>query len=209
MKDSELLVLRKIEGKQTIETVMKQISLSRASALNLLSRLRKKGYVRTEGGGKQKRIYTISTKKIQEGSGLFTLLNKYAKMKVVPSFVHVVHGLYTEENAFIDAIETKDFRILQAAVYLFGHIKDWTKLHKLAKKKHVETIVGALYDFARTVVRTRRMPEHMRQALLRMRSEKKIKILPHTQTDSSQIKAIEHLWNVTLPFSKQDHEEMR
>lgn len=209
MKDYGLLVLRKIEGKQTIETVMKQTSLSKESALNLLSLLRKKGYVRTEGGGKQKRIYTISTKKVQEGTGLFTLLNKYAKLKIVPSFVHIVHGRYTEENALIDAIEVHNFRTLQAAIYLFGHIKDWTKLHKLAKKKHVEPIVGALYDFARTVVRTRRMPEHTRQALLRMRTKKKLKILPHTQTDSSQIKVIEHLWNVKLPFSKQDQEEMR
>lgn len=207
--NQETALLRRLEGKHTLETFMKQTFLTKESALNLLSMLRKKGYVRTEGGGKQKRIYTISTKKVQEGTGLFTLLNKYSKLKVVPSFVHVAHGLYTEENALIDAIETKDFRILQAAVYLFGHIHNWTKLHEFAKKKHLEPIVGVLYDFARTVVRTRRMPEHMRQALLRMRTKKKMKIFPHTQTDSSSIKAIEHLWNVILPFSKQDQEEMR
>ena len=207
--DQEATLLRRIEGKHTIETFMKQTALTKESALNLLSLLRKKGYVRTEGGGKQKRLYTISLKRIQEGTGLFTLLNKYAKIKVVPSFVHIAHGKYTEENALIDAIETKDFRTLQAAIYLFGHITNWTTLHTLAKKKHLEPVVGALYDFARMVVRTRKMPEHVRQSLLRKRPNKKIKLIPHTQTDSSQIKAIEHMWNVTLPFSKQDQEEMR
>ena len=106
--DQEATLLRRIEGKHTIETFMKQTALTKESALNLLSLLRKKGYVRTEGGGKQKRLYTISPKRIQEGMGLFTLLNKYAKIKVVPSFVHIAHGKYTEENALIDAIETKD-----------------------------------------------------------------------------------------------------
>lgn len=207
--DQETALLRRIEGKHTIDTFMKQTLLTRESALNLLSLLRKNGYVKTQGGGKQKRIYTISTKKVQEGNGLFTILNKYAKIQVVPSFVHIVHGKYTEENALIDAIETRDFRILQAAVYLFGHVKKWTTLHKLAKKKHVEPIIGALYDFARTVIRTRRMPEHMHQALLRMRPQKKIEILPHTKTDSQEIKDIEWIWNVMLPFSKQDQEEMR
>ncbi len=207
--DQESALLKRIEGKHTLETFMKKTFLTKESALNLLSLLRKNGYVKTEGGGKQKRIYTISTKKIQQGTGLFTLLNKYAKMQVVPSFVHVVHGKYTEECALIDAIETREFRILQAAVYLFSHIKNWTILHNLAKKKHLEPIIGALYDFARTVTRTRRMPEHMRQALLRVRPKKKIEIVPHTKTDSPQIKAIGNLWNVMLPFSKQDQEEMR
>lgn len=205
----ETTLLRKTEGKHTIDTFMKQTALTKESALNLLCRLRKKGYVRTEGGGKQKRIYTISTKKIQEGKGLFTLLNKYAKIKVVPSFVHIVHGVYTEENALIDAIETKDFRILQAAVYLFGHVKNWTKLHELAKKRHLEPIAGALYDFARLVIRTRKMPENVYHAFLRMRSAKKIELFPYTKTDSPQIKTIENVWNVILPFSKQDMEEMR
>ncbi len=207
--DPESSLLRRIEGKHTLDTVMKETNLTKESALNLLSSLRRKGYVRTEGGGKQKRIYTISPKRMQKGTGLFTLINKYAKVKIVPSFVHIVHGRYREENALIDAIETKDVRTLQAAIYLFAHIKNWTMLHALAKKKHVEPVVGVLYDFARTVTRTRKMPEHVRQALLRMRPKKKIEIVSHTHADSGQINTIEHTWNVALPFSKQDQEEMR
>ncbi len=206
--DEETTLLKRIEGKHTLETFMKQTSLTKKSALNLLSLLRKKGYVRTEGGGKQKRIYTISSRIIQQGEGLFTILNKYSKISVVPPFVHVAHGPYTIENALIDAIELRDFRILQASMYLFNHVKDWTKLHALAKKKHVEPIIGALYDFARTATKTRRMPEHIRQAFLRMRPSKNIEIIPHVRSDSSQIHAIEKRWNVILPFSKQDQEEM-
>lgn len=207
--DEEITLLKRIEGKHTLETFMKQTSLTKKSALNLLSLLRKKGHVRTEGGGKQKRIYTISSRIMQREEGLFTILNKYSKIPVVPPFVHVAHGPYTVENALIDAIELHDFRILQASVYLFNHVKDWIKLHALAKKNHVEPIVGVLYDFARTTTKTRKMPEHIRQAFLRMRSSKNIEILPHIRSDSSQIHAIEKRWNVILPFSKQDQEEMR
>ncbi len=207
--DEETKLLKRIEGKHTLETFMKQTSLTKKSALNLLSLLRKKGYVRTDGGGKQKRIYTISARVMQKGEGLFTILNKYSKIPLVPPFLHIAHGPYTEENALIDAIELRDFRVLKTSVYLFGHIKDWTKLHALAKKKRIEPILGALYDFARTVTRTRRMPEHTRQALLRVRLKKKIKLIPHTHTDSLEVQAIEHMWRVVLPFSKQDQEEMR
>lgn len=207
--DEETTLLKRIEGKHTLETFMKQTSLTKKSALNLLSLLRKKGYVRTEGGGKQKRIYTISSRIIQQGEGLFTILNKYSKISVVPPFVHVAHGSYTIENALIDAIELRDFRILEATIYLFNHVKDWTKLHALAKKKRIEPILGALYDFARTATKTRRMPEHIRQALLRVHPKKKIKLIPHAHTNSLEVQAIENTWGVALPFSKQDQEEMR
>ena len=207
--DKESTLLRKIAGKHTIETLMDRTGLSRASTLNLLSKLRKKKYLQTEGGGKQKRIYTISTKTIQKGNGLFTILNKYAKIKIVPSFVHIAHGPYTEENALIDAIEQHDFRIMQAAVYLFAHIKNWKKFHALAKKKNVKPIVGALYDLARTIIKVRKMPEYTRQSLLKARPREKIELIIHTKTDSDEIKNIEKVWNVSLPFSKKDVEGMK
>jgi hypothetical protein len=207
--DEETKLLKRIEGKHTLETFMRQTSLKKKSALNLLSLLRKKGYVRTDGGGKQKRIYTISTRIIQRGEGLFTILNRYAKIPVVPPFTHVAHGSYTVENALTDAITLHDFRILQASIYLFNHVKDWSKLYALAKKKQCEQVIGALYDFARITTKTRKMPDRIRQALLRKHPIKRIEILHHIRTDSSEFHAIEKRWNVALPFSKQDQEEMR
>ena len=49
-----------IEGKYTVETFAKKQGLGRQSAINLLSKLKKQGFIYTTGGGNQKRIYTIS-----------------------------------------------------------------------------------------------------------------------------------------------------
>ena len=56
-------VLRTLEGLQTIETVAAALKVKKQSALNIVSKLKKHGYVTTTGGGKQKRLYKISQKK--------------------------------------------------------------------------------------------------------------------------------------------------
>ncbi len=59
------------------------------------------------------------------------------------------------------------------------------------------------------MVRIRKMPQNTRQAFLRMRTQKKMELFSHAKSDSIEIQKIEQLWNVALPFSKQDQEEMR
>ena len=50
--------------KYTIDTYTQQYHISRASALNKLSKLKKQGFATVSGGGYQKRIYTVNNTKI-------------------------------------------------------------------------------------------------------------------------------------------------
>lgn len=198
--------LKLLQGLHTIETIADKLKIQRTSALNLVSRMKKQGYLTTSGGGKRKRLYTISTKKQVQGKGMFDLINKYAKTGVYPSFKHIAYGKYAVENALIDAIKTKDFRVIKASLYLFNQIKNWKKLHRLAKTKDIEQEVGALYDSARLFIKTRKMPENIRKSLHGARQKT---IIPHLKTTDPQLKAISQEWKVIIPFNKRDLEELR
>ena len=149
-----------IPGKYTIELFAEKHNLTRDSAINKLSKLRKQGYAKVSGGGKQKRIYTVSNKKIREPNGFFKILNKYSPEKINPSFQHYVFGKYTIEKTIIDGLLISDnIRIRKAMYYLFNHIKNWKRLFELAKKYKLEKEVKKLYKEARTKVRVKKMPE--------------------------------------------------
>ena len=201
--------LRLVKGKQTLETLEEILHLEKRSVYNFLVQLRKKGYVQTVRGSNGKRMYTISTKRFPQGEGMFTLINKYSKMKLAPPFVHIVHGKYGPEEALIDAIESKKFRVLQASLWLFNHITKWKLLHHLAQKKNSETTICALYDLTRLVLRTRRMPLTMYNNALKKRSKQKILLFPHLHTNDPRVIAIEQKWNVSLPFARADLEDMQ
>ncbi len=206
---TEEQILQLIRGKQTIESMEEILHLKKSTILNRLVQLRKKGYVQTSKGSNGKRMYTISTKKFPQGEGMFTVINTYSKMKLVPQFIHIVRGKYGPEEALIDAIDFKNFRVLQASLWLFNHITKWKRLHELAKKKNVEPVVGALYDTARLVIRTRKMPENIYKSLLRKKTRKKIILRPHLQTNDPRILKIEQKWHVIIPFARADLEDMK
>ena len=127
-------VLKTLEGLHTIETVAEALNIKNQSALNLISKLKKQGYVTTRGGYKQKRLYKI-TKQRKRDKGMFDIINKYSPMKLAPWYDHQVHGAYGPEEALIDALQTQSFRAILASMKLFNHITDWPKLYNLAKKK--------------------------------------------------------------------------
>src|SRR3989338_1276001 len=158
MEHEELL--RKLEGLQTIETAAKTLGMRKQSALNLLSRLKKEGYVTTTGGGRQKRLYKITMRKqLPRAPGMFDILNKYnPNFKLNPWFDHQVHGKYTVEDALLDAIETKSFRAILASLRLFDQITDWKVLYHGGKERKLWNQVGALYEVARITSRTKKMP---------------------------------------------------
>lgn len=151
------------EGKYTVETFAKKRNLTRQSAINLLSKLKSKGLVQARGGGKQKRIYTLSKVPKKETNGFFTLINKYSPEKIRPSFEHYVHGKYDAEKAIIDGIlfqrNQKDIRTREAMLHLFLHIKDWKKLFFLARKERLVSEVHSLYNEARKKTRCKKMPK--------------------------------------------------
>ncbi len=148
-----------MEGKYTLELFAEERGLTRNSALNLLSKLKKQGYVKVSGGGRQKRIYTIYNTPQEEANGFYTIVNKYSPEKLIPRFKHVVKGKYTIEDAIIDGIKIGDVRTLNATKHLFRHIKNWKRLFDLAKRHQVLTKLYQLYDSAKKELKVKRMPK--------------------------------------------------
>ncbi len=146
------------EGKYTIETFARKQGIQRQSAINLMSKLKEKGLTKTTGGGKQKRIYTLSNKPFVKTNGFYDVVNKYSEEKLVPKFDHKVFGNYTIEHAIIDGIQINDVRTQQATMSLFNHVKNWKRLLDLAKEKRIEKKVIQLYKKARKRMKCRKMP---------------------------------------------------
>ena len=147
------------EGKYTLELFAEERGIKRQSALNLLSKLRAKGLVATSGGGKQKRIYTITNRPQEKTNGFYETVNRYSPEKLSPKFRHKVIGRYTIEHAIIDGIQIGDIRTLEATKYLFNHIKNWKRLFELAKERQCTEKIYELYNQARKTIRCRTMPK--------------------------------------------------
>lgn len=147
------------EGKFTVETFAKDRKLSRQAALNLLSKLKRQGYMRVSGGGRQKRIYTISTTPQSPANGFYTVVNRYSPEKLVPKFKHRVVGKYTIEQAIIDGIKIGDVRTLEATTHLFRHVTSWKRLFDLGKKHNITQTIRDLYAKARTTTKCKTMPK--------------------------------------------------
>jgi hypothetical protein len=197
MKRLELLW--KLEGLHTADTVAEELHITRQSAINLLSRLKKAGHVTVSGGGRRVRLYKITIRKqLPREPGMFDVINKYSPhMKLAPWYDHQVHGLYGPEEALVDAIQTKSFRVLLASLHLFRHITSWPKLYALGKKHDCWQQVGALYDVARMFLRVRKMPERYRVA-------KRWRWKCLTQLKKKNFPEISNLWKIYIPFNKYD-----
>ncbi len=193
-------LLWKIEGLQTVETVANELDLTRQSTINLLSKLKKMGYVTVSGGGKQKRLYKITMRKQRERqAGMFDIINKYSPMKLNPWYDHQVHGMYGPEEALVDAIQTRSFRVILASLRLYSHIKDWKKLHKMAEEKNVWQEVMALYELARMYFRVKKIHIYPK-----IKDLKKKYLIRDYITYESDFKPITKKWKVHIPFRKND-----
>ena len=146
------------EGKYTVETFAKEQKIQRQSALNLLSKLKRQHLVQVSGGGKQKRIYTITKTQQTPENGFYTIVNKYSPEKLVPQFKHHVIGTYTIEHAIIDGLKIGDVRTLDATMHLFRHVTNWKRLFDLAKKHNITQQLDALYAKARVTTKCKTMP---------------------------------------------------
>lgn len=194
--------LRKLDGLQTIDTIMETLGIKKQSALNLITQMRKNQNLTiwSRGNGKKK-IYKITMRKqLPRVPGMFDILNKYSPMKLAPWYDHQVHGVYGPEEALIDAIRSESFRAILASLRLFAHIKDWNKVYRLAKKYDCVQKVGALYDVARLHFKVRRM------AGLNIISKfrKKIYLIKTYPTKEELYTPIEKKWKVSIPFRMGD-----
>jgi len=191
--------LQQIEGLQTVETVADELRISKQGALNLLCRLKKEGHVTVKGGGKQPRIYRITvTKQRKRDLGMFDIINRYSPMKIQPKYDHQVHGTYNVEDAIVDAVRTRSFRILLASLRLFTHVKDWKRLYRISKAKDLWQEVGAMYNIARRFFRVRAMPRrYQKNGFARY----KYLIRPYR---TEEFRSIERHWKTYIPFNKND-----
>ena len=196
-------VLRRLEGLHTAETAARVSGLTRQSTLNLLSRLKKEGYVTVRGGGKQPRLYKITMRKQRPRSpGMFDIINKYSPMKLAPWYDHQVHGKYGHEEALVDAIQTQSFRVILASMRLFNHITDWPKLYRLANEKNCWQKIGAIYDVAKLHFHERRMPK-------RYCSHSGYKYWQQlTQLRKMNFPKIAEKWRIYIPFNERDMREI-
>ena len=196
-------VLRELEGLHTMETAVEQLGISRQSALNLLGKLKKEGYVTVSGGGRRKRLYKVTVRKQRpRDQGMFDVINKYSPMKLAPWHDHQVHGTYGPEEALVDALQTNSFRVILASMRLFSHIRNWSKLYKLACEKNCWQKVGALYDVAKTSFKVRRMPSRYPHSS----SEPWQKL---TQLKKMNFPRIAEKWHTYIPFNPMDIEEVK
>jgi hypothetical protein len=193
-----------LEGINTLEMASKKLKVKKSTAIKIISKLRKEGFVETSGGGKQPRLYKISPIRTagKERIGLYDVINKHSKVKIAEPFEHkVVDRNFGIERVLPLAVKIGEFRLVLASLGLFNLIKDWHNLCYYSKKYDVMRKIGALYDVARTCIRTRRMDERTRKALLNGKDKKKFIVKP---LKSEDFKEIENKWKVYVPFNKSD-----
>ncbi|QQG38598.1 MAG: hypothetical protein HYS32_03250 [Candidatus Woesearchaeota archaeon] len=196
-------ILKKLEGLQTVETMQKELNLTKQSTINLISKLKKQGYLTIWlGGGNKKRMYKISQKKQRlRDPGMFDIINKYSPhMKLSEWYDHQVHGTYGPEEALIEALQTKSFRVISASMFLFNHITNWPKLYKIAKEKNCWQKVGALYDVAKMFFKVRKMPLKYRKQTYKNKQY----LIRDYETKEKNFILIEKKWKVPIPFRMGD-----
>lgn len=217
MIDIQKLALR-LEGLQTINTICKILNVKTSSAYEYISLLKKWGYSKEiRRTSTNKRIYAIRRTPIirskfipEEYSeiprikqGLFEIINENSPIKLVPSFEYKVQReeRLTIEEALVEAIKTKKFRVILSSLALFNKIENWKRLYYFAKINNLKNVIGALYDLTRLFIRVKRMDSRLRIFLL-----KDIKIhrsiIPGIK--SPDFEDIQKLWNVDIPFRKDD-----
>ena len=202
----EIELLRELEGKHTVETLMEILNYKKQSVINLISKLKKEGYVGVTRGSNKKRIYTISVKKkISRPPGMFDIINKYSKIKVIPLYEHHVEGKYFVEDALVDAILTRERRVILAALRLFDHIDDWSRLYQLSKKNNMRNFVVGMYEVSKRFIKVKKIPKKTYDLMKKARDKFNIKAVKRTD----DFKEIEKEFRITIPYSKQDLEGIK
>jgi len=204
MKESIDLVLKKLEGLNTIDLVQKKLNVKKSTAIKKVHELRKLGYVETSGGGKQPRFYWIYRAKITRGGnpGLYEVINKNSPIKLRLPYENRIFGRkLSVEEAIVRAVKSNNFRLILASLALFNKIENWSRLYQYAKKENVRRKIGALYDVARRIIKVRRMDAGTRKLLLKSVERDKFIIKGGKSKDFIDI---QKKWKVYIPFNNAD-----
>ena len=202
-------LFKKLEGVQTIESVMAPLDVDKEKAVYYLHRLRKQGYVKTRRRSDQTRIYNISFENKLKGTSYYEIINLHSPVKIAAPNVYNVYGKQpTIEETLIFAIKTKSVRTILASLGLFRKIEDWQELYRLSKENRIERQVGALYDLSRLIMKKiKRMPDKFRHYALPKEYYPFEYTVPGLQ--SKDFQDIERIWKVYIPFNKDDMEAYR
>jgi DNA-binding MarR family transcriptional regulator len=206
MKEGKLI--QKLTGIQTIESIIDILKVNRKMAVYYVHRLRKEGYVKTKKLSNNKRVYSISLENKLGGRSYYDIINQYSPIKISTPVVYRIYGKEPSlEETLVYAIKTKSFRAILASLALFKKINNWARLYSLAKENHIERQVGALHDFARKIMKVRKMNKKFRNNSLPKEKYKFEYIIPGLK--SKDFIEIENIWKVHLPFNKKDLEEYK
>ena len=209
MKESIESILKKLEGLNTIDLIERKLNVKKNTAIKKISELRKLGYVKTTGGGKQPRFYWISRIKGEKigNLGLYDTINKNSLIKLVKPYEHRIIGRRLSiEEAIVRAIKSEDFRLIMASLALFNKIKNISRLYKLAKEENVRRKVGALYEVASRTIKTRKINDKHLKLMLNAKNEKKFIV---DGLKSKDFIDLQKRWNVCIPFNKADLERYK
>jgi len=197
------VLLKKLEGVQTIDSASNILKMSKEGAIYYIFRLRKEGYVKTKRLSNNKRVYNISFENRLKGTSYFEIINKYSPVKIATPITYKIYGKDPSlEETLVYAVKTGSLRTILASLALFRKITDWSRLYRLAKKNRLERQVGALYYLAKKIMRVRRMPVRFRNNALPKEGYNFGYTIPNLM--SKDFKDIEETWKIYLPFNKND-----
>lgn len=198
------MLAKELKGFETVDSIMNKLNINRKTAINYISILRKEGFLKNYSGGKRKRLYTISPiKEIEVGyPDIYEIINKYSRIGLVTRKKYRRHDKQlTIEEVIVEAVKTKEYRTILAALDLFRKVKNWSLLGRTAIKEDMGRKIGALYDVARTILKTKKMDLRTRKSLLKSKIKNKF-IIPNIK--SKDLINIEKEWCIYLPFNKAD-----
>lgn len=197
-------LVRRLEGVQTIDSVMSILNVTKSKAVQYIHQLRKCGYIKTHKRSDQTRIYNISLRNKLKGISYYEIINLNSPIKVSPPNDYKVYGREPSiEETIVFAIKTKSLRTILASLALFRKVTDWSELYHLSKPNRIERQVGALYDLTRLILKK---VKHMPKRFIKNSHPKGDYPFEYTipGLQSKDFQKIEKKWRVYLPFNKAD-----
>ncbi len=204
-------LIKKLEGTHTLGSIIEilnenSIKTSKEKAIYLIYNLRKKGFVKTKRLSNNKRVYNISFDNMLGGFNYYEIINENSPIKLAIHEDYKIHGKKKLlEEALIYALKKNEIRPVLASIALFKKINNWPLLYQLAKKENLQRQIGALYDVARTIIKTRKMTQRFRNLSLPKKDDKFQYIINGLR--SKDFSNIERIWKVYIPLNKTDLED--
>jgi hypothetical protein len=184
------------------------LGFNKVKTTKYISSLRKKGYVKTKRLSNKKRVYEISFENKLGGKNYLDILKENSPVKIDIPINYTIYGIEPSlEETLIFAVKSKSLRAILSSLALFKKINNWPLLYRLSKAENIERKIGALYNLARQIMKTRKMTKRFRNLSLPKKDSKYLYIIEGL--NSKDFKEIEKKWKVYIPFNKEDLEDYK